>query len=87
MSQPSFENFSLIQGSGSNCDICVITKKGAEHIRPYDVANEKGVRQGNYMYPLNTTAWLGEPEIKYLPMDGDGQDEAMDTGHTQVTVK
>lgn len=39
------------------------------------------------MYPLNTTAFLGEPEIKYLPMDGETQDEAMDTGHSQVTVK
>ena len=31
-------------GSGSNVDLCVITKDKTEMIRPYHVANEKGVR-------------------------------------------
>jgi 20S proteasome subunit beta 2 len=31
-------------GSGSNVDLCVITKDKVEHLRPYHVANEKGVR-------------------------------------------
>lgn len=31
-------------GSGSNIDLCVITKDGATMIRPYDVANVKGQR-------------------------------------------
>ena len=31
-------------GSGSNVDICVITKDKVDYIRPYDVANEKGKR-------------------------------------------
>ena len=36
--------FFLIQGSGSNVDICVITASGVDYIRPYDVANVKGER-------------------------------------------
>ena len=31
-------------GSGSNIDLCVITKDGATMTRPYDVANVKGQR-------------------------------------------
>ena len=30
--------------SGSNVDLCVITRDGATYIRPYDVANVKGKR-------------------------------------------
>ena len=31
-------------GSGSNVDVCVITKDSVDYIRPYDVANQKGQR-------------------------------------------
>ena len=31
-------------GSGSNVDLCVITKDGVDYLRPFDEANEKGVR-------------------------------------------
>lgn len=31
-------------GSGSNIDLCVITKNKVDYIRPHDVANKKGVR-------------------------------------------
>jgi len=31
-------------GSGSNVDICVITKDKVEYLRPYDEANQKGQR-------------------------------------------
>ena len=31
-------------GSGSNVDLCVITKDKVEYIRPYDEANQKGQR-------------------------------------------
>jgi hypothetical protein len=31
-------------GSGSNVDLCIITKDKVEYIRPYDEANKKGVR-------------------------------------------
>lgn len=45
-------------GSGSNVDLCVITKNKAELIRPYDIANDRSVRQGNYKYPIGTTQVL-----------------------------
>lgn len=31
-------------GSGSNIDLCVITKGKVDYIRPFDEANKKGVR-------------------------------------------
>jgi len=31
-------------GSGSNIDLCVITKDKVDYLRPYDEANKKGVR-------------------------------------------
>lgn len=45
-------------GSGSNIDICVITAEGVDYIRPYDEANIKGVRVGDYTYPRGATAVL-----------------------------
>lgn len=45
-------------GSGSNIDLCIITKDRVEHIRPYEEANIKGQRQGKYRYPKGTTATL-----------------------------
>jgi 20S proteasome subunit beta 2 len=51
-------------GSGSNVDLCVITKDKVEMLRPYDVANLKGVRQGNYMFKRGTTQVLSKVEKK-----------------------
>lgn len=45
-------------GSGSNVDLCVITKDKAEMLRPYHEANVKGVRQGNYLFRRGTTQVL-----------------------------
>ncbi|XP_047425574.1 proteasome subunit beta type-7 isoform X1 [Mugil cephalus] len=54
-------------GSGSNIDLCVITKGKVDYIRPYDEANKKGVRvneiealplTGDYKYKKGTTAVL-----------------------------
>ncbi|KAF2366829.1 Proteasome subunit alpha/beta [Trinorchestia longiramus] len=42
--------------SGSNVDLCIITRDGATHIRPYDVANVKGKRLGKYDFKRGTTA-------------------------------
>ncbi|XP_068695543.1 proteasome subunit beta type-7-like [Montipora foliosa] len=55
-------------GSGSNVDLCVITKEGTEYLRPYDVANEKGVRQGRYSYKRGTTAVLTK-DVKPIVVD------------------
>ncbi|KFM66115.1 hypothetical protein X975_11002, partial [Stegodyphus mimosarum] len=37
-------------GSGSNIDMCIITKEGRQYIRPYEVANLKGEKQETYRY-------------------------------------
>jgi len=47
-------------GSGSNIDLCVITRDKAEYLRPFDMANVKGTRQGTYEYKRGTTKILTE---------------------------
>lgn len=70
-------------GSGSNVDLCIITKDHVEHIRPYDMANVKGQRQGKYRYPKGTTATL---TTQVIPLEVESETvstietaEAMDT--------
>lgn len=53
-------------GSGSNVDLCVITKAGKEMHRGYEESCQKGVRQGNYMYKKGTTDVLKESTFKLL---------------------
>ncbi|CAH1272240.1 proteasome subunit beta type-7-like [Branchiostoma lanceolatum] len=67
-------------GSGSNVDLCVITKGKVDYIRPHEIANEKGVRQGNYKYKRGTTAVLTK-SVRSLPIDIETTvtGEAMDT--------
>lgn len=50
-------------GSGSNIDLCVIKKDKVDYLRPYEIANVRGVRQGNYKYPIGTTACLRSTRI------------------------
>lgn len=50
-------------GSGSNIDLCVIKKDKVEYLRPYEIANDRGVRQGNYKYSPGTTAVLRTSRI------------------------
>ncbi|KPP74772.1 hypothetical protein Z043_106043 [Scleropages formosus] len=45
-------------GSGSNVDLCVITKAGVEYLRGYDQPAQKGRKQGEYKYKPGTTAVL-----------------------------
>lgn len=42
-------------GSGSNIDLCVITKNGSQLMRAYEVANVKGQRQGDYTVKAGAT--------------------------------
>jgi len=51
-------------GSGSNVDVCVITQENVDFIRPYDVANKKGVRIGSYKYPRGVTEILSSKVVK-----------------------
>ncbi|CAG2175438.1 unnamed protein product [Oppiella nova] len=53
-------------GSGSNVDLCVITKSGANYLRTYDEANKKGLRQGRYQFRRGTTAVL---TTKVVPLE------------------
>lgn len=55
-------------GSGSNVDLCVITKDKVDYIRSAEVANKKGQRQGVYAYPQGTTVVLSE-SVKILGDD------------------
>ncbi|XP_078324268.1 proteasome subunit beta type-7-like [Crassostrea virginica] len=55
-------------GSGSNVDVCVITKDKVDYIRPFDEANLKGQRQGSYRYKKGTTAVL-KTEVKKIPFE------------------
>lgn len=50
-------------GSGSNIDLCVIKKDKVDNLRFYEVANKRGVRKGNYKYPLGSTAVLKSARI------------------------
>lgn len=56
-------------GSGSNIDLCIITKEGVEYIRPYDQANVKGVKQGKYVFPKGSTAVLSSQVIPLVVDD------------------
>merc|ERR1712029_1236803 len=50
-------------GSGSNVDLCIITKDKVDYIRPYEIANLKGVKQGSYRYQRGSSAVL-KSEVK-----------------------
>ena len=68
-------------GSGSNVDVCVIDKdQKVDYIRPFDVANLKGVRQGNYSYKPGTTPVLSKM-VKPIKFDivSETVQETMDT--------
>uniref|UniRef100_A0AAY4CQW1 Proteasome subunit beta n=2 Tax=Denticeps clupeoides TaxID=299321 RepID=A0AAY4CQW1_9TELE len=47
-------------GSGSNVDLCVITRQGVDYIRPYQESEFKDQRQGRYKYKPGTTPILRE---------------------------
>lgn len=58
-------------GSGSNIDLCVITKKDTKYLRNYEKPNEKERRQTetlSYKYPPNTTEVIStEVELIEIP--------------------
>ncbi|XP_054156675.1 proteasome subunit beta type-7-like [Oppia nitens] len=68
-------------GSGSNIDLCVITKAGVQYLRTYEEANKKGQRQAKYNFKRGTTAVL---TTKSIPLEVEETivrhtTEAMDT--------
>lgn len=46
------------QGSGSNVDICVITKGKVDYIRPFSVDNVRGERFNDFSYKPGTTGTM-----------------------------
>lgn len=50
-------------GSGSNIDLCIITKGKVDYLRNYEIANKRGVREGNYKYPVGATTVLKTTRI------------------------
>jgi len=71
-------------GSGSNVDLCVITKDNVDYIRSHDEANKKGVRQKSYKYPRGVTEVL-TTNVQHFPTDTamsssqKSEEEAMET--------
>ena len=70
-------------GSGSNVDVCVITKEKTTLMRNYKTPNVRGKKERNYRFERGTTAVLNEKIItrqdisKYVTVheikeDGDG---------------
>jgi len=47
-------------GSGSNIDLCIITKDKVDYLRPFEVANRKGERAAKYVYGKGTTPLLSK---------------------------
>ncbi|MBN3276244.1 PSB7 protein, partial [Polyodon spathula] len=66
-------------GSGSNIDLCVITKNNIDYIRPHDEANKKGVRSGSYKYKRGTTGVLSK---NIIPLDLELVEEVVQTMDT-----
>jgi 20S proteasome subunit beta 2 len=60
-------------GSGSNVDVCIITKDGAQMLRNYEKPNERVFRQPNpVVFPKGTTPILSEDFRKFVTIqDGD----------------
>ncbi|XP_017009041.2 proteasome subunit beta type-7 isoform X1 [Drosophila takahashii] len=56
-------------GSGSNIDLCVITRKGAEYLRTDTIASEKGERLGKYGIRPNTTMVTSTSVLSLLVTD------------------
>ncbi|KDQ08370.1 hypothetical protein BOTBODRAFT_118705 [Botryobasidium botryosum FD-172 SS1] len=55
-------------GSGSNVDVCVITRDETDMLRNYEQPNEREVKELKYKFRRGTTAWKTE-SIKSLIVD------------------
>jgi len=79
-------------GSGSNVDICVITKGKVQYIRPYSVENERGARFNDFLYKPGTTAVLTEiikPVVVselVLPLVGAAAAQAQQAGEASAAL-
>ncbi|KAJ3020262.1 Proteasome subunit beta type-7 [Thoreauomyces humboldtii] len=62
-------------GSGSNVDLCVITKEGVDYRRGYDKPNERGRKERSYKLAPGTTSVLTSQFRKFVDViEGDAMD-------------
>ncbi|TPX67561.1 hypothetical protein SpCBS45565_g03752 [Spizellomyces sp. 'palustris'] len=62
-------------GSGSNVDVCVITKGGVDYRRGYSKPNERGVKEQSYKFPRGTTATLSSDIKQFVDVvEGDAME-------------
>ncbi|KAM9068593.1 proteasome subunit beta type-7 [Sarcophilus harrisii] len=66
-------------GSGSNIDLCVISKSKLDFLRPYEIPNKKGNKFGRYKCEKGTTAVLTE---KVTSLEIEVLDETVQTMDT-----
>ena len=72
-------------GSGSNIDVCVITKDKTDMLRNYIKPNERVQKEKRYNFRRGTTAWTKEKvrslivSEEILPITANVAAEAMDT--------
>lgn len=62
-------------GSGSNVDVCVITKDNVEYLRNYQKPNERAAKEQSYKFKRGTTAILTKDFRKFVDViEGDAMD-------------
>jgi 20S proteasome subunit beta 2 len=61
-------------GSGSNVDVCVITKDNVEYLRNYGKPNERGQIEQKYSYPRGTTRVLSSSVQHFTVTEEDAMD-------------
>jgi len=66
-------------GSGSNVDLCIITKDKVDYLRTYDTICSKGKRQGSYLYKKGTTPVISSEVKKLEIVDEQVHRDEMDT--------
>ena len=69
-------------GSGSNVDLCVITKNETNYLRTYEEANLKGKRQGDYKFNAGATKILSQKVIPVVLESREVFIRALDDGTT-----
>ena len=60
-------------GSGSNVDVCVITKEKTDMYRGYEKPNERGVKEQKYNFDKGTTPWTKEQIRDMIVREGESQ--------------
>lgn len=62
-------------GSGSNVDVCVITKDSVDYKRGYSKPNQRGEKEQSYKFPRGTTKILSSEFKKFYDVvEGDNMD-------------